>query len=227
MRKIFNYFGLFVAEKRSNDRDAQDFEYAPKNKTKTEDRLKLHRDFLKSLEAEENNRLTLIENKTTQLVAQTGVIFALLSLFIPLVIDKIDAFYLKLIIFIPLGLAFLFYLLTIHNAAKNFNVKKFKYSRSKATNVIKHKDNTAEDFLIEEIEDLLYSTKVNVGINDTKASNLIFSYNCFKVANVLTAVLGILLCTSLLFIKQKKDPVTIENPIKIENYVPPVDQKQQ
>ena len=226
MRKIFNYFGLFVAEKKRNG-DAQDLEYAPKNKTKTEDKLKLHRDFLKSLEAEENNRLTLIENKTTQLVAQTGVIFALLSLFIPLVIDKIDAFYLKLIIFVPLGLAFLFYLLTIHNAAKNFNVRKFKYSRSKATNVIKHKDGTAEDFLIEEIEDLLYSTKVNAGINDAKASNLIFSYNCFKVANILTAVLGILLCVSLLFIKQKKDPVTIENPIKIENYVPPADQKQQ
>lgn len=220
IQEILNYFGFWVA-KNDGDADAQNLKYAPKNKTKTEEKFKLHRDFLKSLEAEENNRLTLIENKTTQLVAQTGVIFALLSLFIPLVIDKIDSFYLKVLIFIPLGLAFLFYLLTIHNAAKNFNVKNFKYSRSLPKNVVTFQDGTAEDFLIEEINDLLHSTKVNTKINNKKADNLLFSYNSFKVANILTAILGILLCVSLLFIKQKKDPISIENPIKIENFIPP------
>lgn len=148
------------------------------------DKLKLHRDFLKTLESEENSRLTLIENKTTQLVAQTGVIFALMSLFIPLIIDRIDIYYLKLLIFIPLVLAFIFYLLTIHRAAKNFNLRNFVYSRSMATNVIKHKDNSAQDFLVEEINDLLYGIKKNTETNDVKASNLIHSYNALKIAHI-------------------------------------------
>lgn len=184
------------------------------------DKLKLHRDFLKSLESEENSRLTLIENKTTQLVAQTGVIFALMSLFIPLIIDRIDIYYLKLLIFIPLVLAFIFYLLTIHRAAKNFNLRNFVYSRSMATNVIKHKDNSAQDFLVEEINDLLYGIKKNTETNDVKASNLIHSYNALKIAHILTAILGIALCVSLLVSTQKKEPITIKDPIKIEDITP-------
>ena len=227
--EILNHLGLLVKKTDTAQEDGAGLKYAPQNKAKNkdEDKLKLHRDFLKSLEAEENNRLTLIENKTTQMIAQTSVIFALLSLAIPLVVDKVDGFYLKLLVFVPLVLAFVFYLLTIHNAAKNFNVKKFKYSRSLPTNVIKLKDASAEDFLIEEINDLLYSTKINLEINNIKASNLIYSYNCFKIANLLTAVLGIALCVSLLFIKQKKEAIAIENPIKIENYVPPAAQTPQ
>lgn len=230
LRENFNYIGLLVKEADAVQKeDDTCLKYVPQNKSKNKDeeKLKLHRDFLKSLETEENNRLTLLENKTTQMIAQTSVIFALLSLAIPLVVDKVDAFYLKLLVFVPLVLAFVFYLLTIHNAAKNFNVKKFRYSRSLPTNVIKLKDASVEDFLIEEINDLLYSTKTNLEINNVKASNLIYSYNCFKIANLFTAVLGIALCVSLLFIKQTKDPIKIESPIKIENYVPPADQKQQ
>jgi hypothetical protein len=81
-------------------------------------------------------------------------------------------------------------------------------------------DAPAEDFLIEEIKDLLHSTRTNLQINNVKASNVIYSYNCFKIANLFTAILGIALCALLLFIEQKKDPITIENPIKIENYIP-------
>lgn len=228
-RELFNHIGLFVAETGVAQMEENILKYAPQNKPKSkdEDKLKLHRDFLKSLEAEENNRLTLLENKTTQMIAQTSVIFALLSLAIPLVVDKVDAFYLKLLVFIPLVLAFVFYLLTIYNAVKNFNVKNFKYSRSLPTNVIKFKDHSPEDFLIEEINDLLYSTKTNAQINNVKASNLIYSYNCFKAAILFTAILGIALCVSLLFIEQKKNSITIENPIKIENYIPPLNQKPQ
>lgn len=229
IRELFNHIGLFIVETAPADEDKAALKYAPQNepKNKNEDKLKLHRDFLKSLEAEESNRLTLLENKTTQMIAQTSVIFALLSLAIPLVIDKVDAFHLKIFVFIPLLLAFSFYLLTIHNAAKNYNVKKFNYSRSLPTNVIEFKDASAEDFLIEEINDLLYSTKTNLQINNVKASNLIHSYNCFKIAIFSTAVLGIALCISLLFIEQKKNSITIENPIRIENYIPPLDQKPQ
>lgn len=223
-REILNHIGLGVIKTEDDQADSRTLNYVSDNKTNDTDKLKLHRDFLKSVEAEENARLTLIENKTTQLVAQTGVIFALMSLFIPLVIDKIDGVYMKLLVLLPLSLSFLFYLLTIHNAAKNFNVKVFAYSKSSITNVIKLKDSTVNEFLAEEINDLLYSAKRNSKINDSKATNLIYSYNCFKIANFSTAALGILLCASLIFIKPPKEPVKIENPIKIENYTPPANQ---
>lgn len=226
IRGFFNYLGLGILKADVAEEPQPVLKYDPQKKSKNKDdeKLKLHRDFLKSLEAEENNRLTLIENKTTQMIAQTSVIFALLSLAIPLVVDKIDDFYLKLLVFIPLILAFVFYLLTIHNAAKNFDVKNFNYSRSLATNVIKFKDASSEAFLIEEINDLLYSTKTNLEINNIKGSNLIYSYNCFKIANLFTAILGIVLCVSLLFIKQEKEPIKIKNPIRIEHDTKPIEQ---
>lgn len=185
--------GTAVAE--SNN---ENLSYKISNKSKNADKLKLHRDFLKSIESDENNRLTLIESKSSQMVGQSGLIFALMGLFIPLIIDKIDGFYPKLFIVIPLGFAFLFYLLTIHNAAKNLDIKKYRYSRSMAINVIEHKDGTEEDFLIEEINDLLYSTKQNSLINDDKGTNLIRSYYAFRIANILTAVIGVLLCFFIL-----------------------------
>lgn len=185
------------------------------------EKLKLHRDFLKGIEAEENNRLTLIENKTTQLVSQTGVIFALLSLFIPLLADKVESVYLKTPFLTILFFAFLLYLLAIHHAVKNFNVRNFNYSCPSRTNVLNNQNETINEFLVEEIRDLLHATGRNSEINNTKASNLIYSSNSFRIANVLTAVLAFLLCLSLSFTKLKKDPVTIENPIKIENYAPP------
>ena len=89
-----------------------------------------------------------------------------------------------------------------------------------ATNVIKHKDNSAQDFLVEEINDLLYGIKKNTETNDVKASNLIYSYNALKIAHILTAILGIALCVSLLIATQKKEPITIKDPIKIENITP-------
>jgi len=196
--------------------EAQNLNYSNGQRDKKE-KLKLHRDFLKSIEADENSRLTLLESKSSQIVAQTGVIFALLSLFVPLVIDKIDGFGWKLSILIFLVLAFLFYLLTIHNGAKNLNIGKYIYSRSLPTNVLTYRNKSEEEFLVEEINDLLYASKQNSKTNHFKGTNLIHAYNSFKVANTMAAVIGILLCTAVLFTKQKKEPITIENPVKIES----------
>jgi hypothetical protein len=214
LQDILWYIGLGT-EGTSDEVAIEYSSYKPKAKDLK--KLESHRDYLKSIVNEENNRLNSFDTKTTQLVAQTGVIFALLSLFVPLVIDKIEGFYLKIIVLIPLFLAFLFYLRTIQNAAKNFNVKKFKYGKSLPTTVINHRDTTIEEFLIEEIQDLIFSAEKNFQTNNSKANNLIQAYNSFRVANVLAALLGILLCASILFTKPKKERLTIESPIRIES----------
>src|SRR6186713_3333450 len=80
-------------------------EYKP---TKGGKKIEAHKNFLKGLIDEENSRLGNIENKTSQLVAQTGIIFSLLSLFVPILIDKISdvPFYFKLGLLLILVLAF-------------------------------------------------------------------------------------------------------------------------
>jgi hypothetical protein len=219
-REFFDNVGLISLASADNTAltasEAQNLKY-PNGQGNNKEKLKMHRDFLKSIEVDENSRLTLLESKSSQIVAQTGVIFALLSLFVPLVIDKIDGFGWKLSIVIFLVLAFLFYLLTIHNGAKNLNIGKYIYSRSVPENVITHRNKSEGEFLIEEINDLLYSSRQNSKTNHFKGTNLIHAYNSFKIANTMAAVIGILLCTAVLFTQPKKEPITIENPIKIES----------
>lgn len=136
MIKILNYFGLFVKED-----GVLPYSYTTGEYTSTiSENIRMHRDFLKSIEAEENNRLNLIESKTSQIISQTGVTFALLSLFIPIFTDKISDqnFIVKTIFILILIISYLFYALTIHNAIKNFNIKKFVYGKSSPINVIKY-----------------------------------------------------------------------------------------
>ena len=108
----------------------------------------VHLDYLYKLDTNENERLTLLESKTSQLIAQTGIIFSLLSLFVPLLIDKVAdvALFLKIILSLLLFFAFIGYVLTINNALKNFNVNKFNYSRPAAKNVITFQDKELAEF---------------------------------------------------------------------------------
>lgn len=213
-KTFFNSFGLWLG-KREEIKNLPIAEY----KTTDSETIKKHREFLKANEAEENSRLALIESKTSQLVSQTGIIFSLLSLFIPVFIDKISdkPFFICFLFLFILALAFIFYILTIWNATKNFNVLNFPYIRSSAVSVITHQDKTPSEFSVVEIKDLLLGATTNQELNNIKATNLIHSYNSFKLANVFTALMGILICFVLLFSKPKVNSTTIENPIKIQN----------
>ena len=216
---ILNYFGLFLDDETPMPYSYKVDEYKNKNK----ESLEVHKQFLNSIIDEENNRLNLIENKTSQLVSQTGVIFSLLSLFIPIFIDKINdvSIILRIVFILLLILAFTFYLLTINNAIKNFNVKNFIYSKPSPLNVLNHQEKTVTDFMHIEIKDLLYSINTNLKTNNTKATNLIHSYNSFKIANFITAILVTLICFSLLFIGKKEiDSQKVETINNIKNEKP-------
>jgi hypothetical protein len=216
MKKLLNKLGLFL-----NKTEAQPYSYAIQDyKITNGDTLKTHKEFLKSIEEEENNRLTLIENKTAQLISQTGIIFALLSLFIPIFIDKIISLniWLRFLFILVLVVAFLLFLSTIFYAIKNYNIKKFIYSKPSPLNVIKYQDKSTEEFTAIEVQDLLYSINVNLKTNNTKATNLIQSYSSFKYAIISTAILVMLLCVSLLFSKPSDNSIKISDPVKIENF---------
>lgn len=204
MKKFLNKYGLFL-----DKQDINPYSYSINDYITTGDteKLKTHLEFLKGIESEENNRLSIIENKTSQLVSQTGIIFSLLSLFIPIFIDKVTEQHwgIRLFFLIILVIAFLFYMLTIRNAIKNYNVKNFIYSKSSPINVINHQSKSVDEFNVIEIKDLLYGANQNLKTNNVKATNLIHAYHAFKIANVATAILVVLICTLLLFIKPKSE----------------------
>ncbi|NOT74959.1 MAG: hypothetical protein HOP08_08515 [Cyclobacteriaceae bacterium] len=128
-----------------------------------------------------------------------------------------QALWLKILFLILLFLAFTAYFLTIHHAIANYNVKNFIYSKSSPNNVLKYQKESTNEFKKIEIQDLLYSINQNEFTNNRKADNLIYSYRAFKVGNLLTAILVLILCSSLLFVKNEVESIRIANPIKIEN----------
>ncbi len=217
MKKFLNKIGLFYIPDETNP-----YSYIPEDYKIDNDEKKIeaHKNYLKNLEDEESSRLTLIEGKTSQLISQTGIIFSLLSLFVPILIDKVTDlhFTVKLLLLILLISAFCFYMLTIRNALKNFNVKNFTYSKPSPKNVISLQNKSLEFFYAEEVRDLLYCINQNLKINNRKATNLLHSYNSFKIANTSTGVLVAVFSIVLLFFNPKKEGIIIDKPIKIENF---------
>ncbi|HYV90915.1 MAG TPA: hypothetical protein VE978_03995 [Chitinophagales bacterium] len=216
MKKIVNYVGLWIEKDVSNPYTYNINDY----KTIDEKKIKAHKGLLKALEKKEDDRLTIIDSKTSQIVTYTGIIFSALSLFIPILLDKISdhSLFARIIFIIVLVFAFLFYVLTIHNAIRNYNIGKFHYSRSDPNNVIKYQDKSESEFTNIEIKDLLYSYNQNSKTNDEKANNLIYAYRAFRIANAMTAIIGALICSSLLFAKPKEEDINIKNPIQIQNF---------
>lgn len=183
------------------------------------DKIQLHKDFLLSVLQEENNRLSFVENKTTQIISQTSIIFSLVGLIIPIVIDKFDdvSFFIKLTLILLLMISFFMYLISIRNALKNLNIKKFKYPYANPENVITLKDKTIEEFNSELIRDYLYCIKKTILINNIKGTNLLHAYKSFKIANYFTGIIIIVICSLVLFTTQKEkiSRVKIETPVKL------------
>lgn len=185
------------------------------------EKIVLHRDFLKSALEEENNRLGFIENKTSQIISQTSIVFSLVGLFIPLLINRFEHenLILRVLIITLLIITFILYLLSITNALKNFNVKKFRYPYSNSRNVTKLKDESTEKFNSELVRDYLYCIDETVRLNNIKGTNLLHAYKSFKLGNYFTGVIVISICSMLLFTvkKTEKTYISIENPIEIKN----------
>lgn len=201
--------------------DAKVQEHAPVDTYDVKDLKKLtqHRDFLRSLKADEDERLKLLESKTSQLFSQTGLILAVMSLFIPLILDKVELTGVRIAFLMVLFVACFFYVLTIHNSAKTLNIRKYKYQRLRAEDVLDFADTTEARFCAEEVQGLLSSLRANVELNNQKGTNLLRSYRSFWIANVVTAFLSLSLCISLIIFDRKKESVNvrIENLPEVQN----------
>lgn len=215
IKKCLSLIGLFYTE---GQRPDLSYEIQGYQLTDNLEKIKSHRDFLLNLENQEDKRLDTIESKTSNLIAQTAIVFSLLGLFIPLLMDKASSFnmYLQICLIVPLFLSSFFYLLTIHNALKNYQIHKFKYVRSVPKNVVDLKDDSTEMFIAEEVRDLLLAVPENRHINNRKGNHLLHSYTAFKLANLTTGILIATFAFSILFYKPEKSTITINEPIEIK-----------
>jgi len=188
-------------------------------KTDDIEKLKEHRDFLNRLEEEEQKRLESIDTKGSQFVAQVGVIFALMALFIPIIMDKVSGFHiiLKIVLIVCALLASLLYVLSIHNALKNYRITDFEYSRPSASNVLNFKDEDVKTFIDEEIRDLLSGQVRNTHNNNRKATNLLQAYVAFKYANILTGSLIAIFSILMVVYKPENNSISIDGPVTIKN----------
>ncbi|WP_343703592.1 hypothetical protein [Chitinophaga sp.] len=208
-----NYLYYYGVIKKKNINSSERLLY-PKNCTfKAE-----HKRYLKELVFSENERQNAIEGKTSQLIGQCGLIFSLLGLFVPVFFDKFVEYsiVIKLMILFPFFSAFFFFILTINNAIKNYNIKNFKYISGSPSTVCK--DNTEDDFHNEEINDLILAIRHNAANNNDKGSNLLHAFRAFRAAIFCIAIMGFIICILMLFKgKEEKGIIRIAAPVKIDN----------
>lgn len=183
-----------------------------------EDNLSEKLDYLKALDQQEATRLSTIESKLSQLVGQTGIMLTLLGLFISNYLGKAAAWpsYFKFALIIFFFICLFFYLATVYQATKHFNIINYRYGQRDASTV-KKKFGSKESFQLEELKDLMYSIEQNTGLNNSKGDDLMYSYRSFQIGTFLGAVLIlILISTSFISIKGESTKVNIENAVRIE-----------
>ncbi|TWI87854.1 hypothetical protein LX66_1926 [Chitinophaga japonensis] len=162
--------------------------------------------------------MEIIEGKTNLIVSQTAIVFSLLGLLIPFLVDKIESvpIIFKVVLLITVLLAFFSYMLSLRNAIKNFKITEFKYRSPGVNNVISFKDKPEELFVAEEVRDLLNSVDINKAINNHKGTNLLHAYNAFKLGNFFMGISVTILMISLLFLKQEDKSIQIRSPLEIK-----------
>lgn len=218
MKKFLKSIGVISIKKEQEPCAYKHTDYDLEVQSDSE-KIVLHKDFLKSVLEEENQRLGFIENKTSQIISQTSIVFSLLGLFVPIVMDRFEntALSLKISIIGFLLVAFLFYLLSITNALKNFDIKKFKYPRANPSNVLDFKTNSIEQFNAELVRDYLYSIDKAVKINNEKGTNLLHAHKAFKLGIFLTGILVMFVYLILFFAKKEEPTISIKQPIEIKH----------
>ncbi|WP_313157063.1 hypothetical protein [Sphingobacterium multivorum] len=218
MKKIKEFLYDFGICYKHNNEIKPNLGYGKYESNGDENFIKEHRDFLKNLEEKEDKRLESIDNKTSSLISQTAIVFSLVSLFIPFLIEKtsgVESIY-KIMILVLLFLSSSLYVMTIINSLKNYKINSFRYIQSSPKNVLNPNNNSISSFLIEEISDLLYGIPINRRNNDRKGTNLLHAYNSFKWANITTALIIGLLCIKMAFIEKAPESTDVNGIIEVK-----------
>lgn len=208
--KLINKYLEFVGLTKEELNSKEIIEYKSSGDLKVAQR---HLDYLKENHNYHKERQTTIENKNSQLVGQASIIISIFALFIPLLIDKlVDQ---NILVLIPLILGFIVilfhYVLTIVHSTKTLEISKYPYATRNTNTVTSANRKTSEqDFLDEEINDLVYIIDKNTTQNNRKGANLIYATRSFRIASISFAVFTVLIIGFSFIINSKPQSIVIE-----------------
>ena len=200
------YFGI----KKETESDFESLSYSsPQDKELTQK----HLEYLQDIYHQNKNRQNLIENKNSQLVGQASIIISIFSLFVPLLVTKLID--LRLLIIIPLIIVFIsiifHYTLTIYHSTKTLEINRYAYSTPSVKTITNgNRVETKEEFIEEEINDLIYSISQNTYQTNRKGSNLIYATRNFRFACILFSFFTVFIIVSIFFIAPKKQEIIIK-----------------
>jgi len=180
------------------------------NETVAEKYLEL----VKGIETYQENRLTAIENKNSQLVGQASIVVSIFGLFIPLLINNLNDIniYIKIIIILAFLFIFGHYIVSIFHSTRTLVIQKYPYrviSTKTLTNLPRN-ENTL-DFLNEQIKDLIGCIEINSRQNNRKGENLIFSVRAFRIANFGFVGFVLMILSLSFFLSSKPLDVNVKN----------------
>lgn len=187
---IITYYGI-----NDKDPDYTGIDYnAVDPATIPSDEISERVEYLKEIFQFEESRQSTIENKISQIIGQSGVVFSLAGLFIPLLFDKLNEIstWQKVILIGLFLIALMFYLWSILKATQSFQINKYKYATGNPETVLN--TGNGEAFKREMIKDLIYSCKVSEVSNNHKASKLLYANNAFKSGSITMGLILLLFC---------------------------------
>lgn len=212
---------VFLTEEQEQTKKNQ-FEQLKNEYVGSDDLFEEHINFLNRIIEDENNRQSVIESKLGQIIGQSGLIFTLIALFAPFFYDQLNGthFIIKLALIILFSIGFLFFLLSIFQATKSFNIKNFAYSRPDIKCVIDKSLNSKASFNAQIIKDYITGIPINSTTNSKKGNLLLYAHRSFTFGFVSISILALIVTISLIF-KGSDDKIIytkdIDKIIRIEN----------
>jgi hypothetical protein len=176
-------------------------------------------EYLRSIEGQEQARMTVIESKTSQLIGMTSIIFTLIGLFVTNYLTKLNSLpnWIQIVLIVLFLLSLAFYVNTIFQASRYLEVNKHFYGQKSTSTVSKEFEN-ANAFKIEEIKDLIYIIQRNTKVTNLKINYLLYGYRSFKIATLGVGALSIIMLVGGKFSgKNTPNEVEIIQPVTINH----------
>ena len=185
------------------------------NNSELEERIQYLREIFQFEEA----RQSTIENKISQIVGQSGVVFSIAGLFIPLFFDKLNEINLleKTLLLLIFIIALFFYLWSILKATQSYQINNYRYANITPETIIKYKEKNELNKVI--IQDFFYSCQVNQISNTHKANKLIYANNSFKSGSICIGILLFFICFFMAFYKPAKNEITKVNVTNLDTII--------
>jgi hypothetical protein len=182
-----------------------------------------HVQFLKDIEQYEESRLLGIETKLSSIIGQSGIIFTLIALFIPLFLNDLNNISLSLkgmycLLFV---VGFVFFVKSILAASSTLKINDFPYARPDINSALAKTIKERSFFIAGLVKDLITTIEINTAANTKKGNNLMIAHRDFVCGILTMGILGLVLTLQTFFYKKQGDPdaIMLKNIVLIQNQI--------